>query len=250
LTFNPGVNSAKVSVGFEEFNLESNTYCNFDWLKIFDGPTTSSQLIGIYCGTNSPGRVIATNQDGALTFQFHSDYSETRPGWKAKVSCRMDQTLNMSAGWNGISTFIRPDDPGFEEFFSDILDELVILQNDDGIFWPDQNINTLGVWETSVGYQVKLKNDVVLNIPGTVTSDYKTELKAGWNCLPVISQCPVNMEDLLAGSGTQIIFVMEVAGTGIFWPEMGISSLEQLQPGKSYYLKSAGGGLITFPVCD
>ncbi|MEZ5196283.1 MAG: hypothetical protein R2764_07780 [Bacteroidales bacterium] len=40
-----------------------------------------------YCGTNSPGIVMATNEDGALTFQFHSDQSVTESGWSANVGC-------------------------------------------------------------------------------------------------------------------------------------------------------------------
>lgn len=86
-TFNSGTPGAKIIVEFQMFDVEYNSSCNYDWLKIYDGSGTSSPLIGTYCGTNSPGTIEATNAGGALTFQFHSDYSETLQGWKALVSC-------------------------------------------------------------------------------------------------------------------------------------------------------------------
>ena len=250
LTFNPGVNGAMMSVDFEEFELEANATCDWDWLKIFDGPTTSSALIGNYCGTDSPGEVIASGADGSLTFQFHSDYSETRPGWKASISCRMEQAISMQAGWNGISSFVQPDDPNLEVIFESILDDLVILQAEDGMFWPEQNVNSLVEWKPAKGYFIKLNDDVTLNLIGSVSSDRNIELINGWNLLPILSTCPVNIINLLEVSSAQVDFIMEVAGTNIYWPDMGINTLIQLNPGKSYYLKSGGTGTITFPACD
>jgi hypothetical protein len=69
------------------FDIEANINCNWDWLKIYDGPNTLSPLLGTWCGTDSPGTIIAENSYGALTFQFHSDISVTRPGWEAELSC-------------------------------------------------------------------------------------------------------------------------------------------------------------------
>ena len=86
-TIMPGTASAKVVVNFLSFDVEDNATCNYDWLKIYDGNSASATLIGTFCGTNSPGTVEATNSLGALTFVFHSDNTETRPGWKAEISC-------------------------------------------------------------------------------------------------------------------------------------------------------------------
>ncbi len=250
LTFVPGVSGAKMLVDFKEFNVEDDYNCNSDWLKIFDGPTTSSPLFGTYCGTNSPGQVSATNTGGSLTFQFHSDYSENRSGWKARIYCGMEQTLNINSGWNGISSVVHPDNTDLDFMFQDIIDELIILQGDDGVFWPDQNVNTIEDWDPARAYQIKLQDDVQLNIIGTVITNNKIDISEGWNNLPVLTTCPMTIDDLLNGANTVILFIIEVAGTEIYWPDMGINSLQQLMPGKSYYLKSAGDGFITFPGCD
>ncbi|MGN0032560.1 MAG: M14 family zinc carboxypeptidase [Candidatus Limimorpha sp.] len=83
LTFYPDTEGAKIKVEFISFNTESN----YDYLKIYDGASTSSAMIGSYTGSNTPGTVVATNAQGALTFNFTSDSYYTESGWEAVVSC-------------------------------------------------------------------------------------------------------------------------------------------------------------------
>lgn len=87
MTFLPANSGNKIEAEFTSFNVEDESSCDYDWLKIYDGTSTSSTLIGKYCGTSGPGTITATNADGALTFQFHSDGSVTELGWVANISC-------------------------------------------------------------------------------------------------------------------------------------------------------------------
>ena len=70
-----------VTVIFNSFDIESN----YDYLSIYDGPSSASPLIGRYTGTNSPGTVTAAS--GCLTFVFTSDFSVTPAGWSAAIAC-------------------------------------------------------------------------------------------------------------------------------------------------------------------
>ena len=83
MTFYPETGDASISVTFTQFNTEEN----YDYLYIYNGTSTSANLIGQYSGTTSPGTVTATNADGALTFRFTSDQGVTAAGWVATVSC-------------------------------------------------------------------------------------------------------------------------------------------------------------------
>ncbi|MCX6250088.1 MAG: C25 family cysteine peptidase [Bacteroidetes bacterium] len=87
MTFSPGTAGAKVKAAFTAFDIESETTCSYDYLSVYDGPNTTSVLIGKYCGTDSPGTVTATTTSGDLTFKFHSDYSLTLSGWSADIQC-------------------------------------------------------------------------------------------------------------------------------------------------------------------
>jgi hypothetical protein len=93
-TFNPGTTGAKIKAVFSAFDVEAETNCGYDWLKVFDGPDIASPLLGTFCGDSVPGPFESTN--GSLTFQFNSDYSVNLPGWVAGISCT-GGSLNLAA---------------------------------------------------------------------------------------------------------------------------------------------------------
>ncbi|GAB4310587.1 MAG: hypothetical protein Kow00127_00140 [Bacteroidales bacterium] len=90
LTIYPANPNGKTEMEFLEFDIEYQSNCNYDWMMIFDGPDGNAPLVGMYCGTNSPGTVLSTHGTGALTVLFSSDYGVTGSGWKALVRCHYD----------------------------------------------------------------------------------------------------------------------------------------------------------------
>jgi PKD repeat protein len=82
-TFYPSTPGAMVRMTFNSFSTESG----YDYLRIYNGTSTSATLIGTYHGTTGPGTVTASNASGALTFNFTSDGSVTGTGWSASISC-------------------------------------------------------------------------------------------------------------------------------------------------------------------
>ncbi|MBN1340564.1 MAG: PKD domain-containing protein [Bacteroidales bacterium] len=90
MTIFPAAVNGKITAVFTSFHLEYHSNCNYDWLKIYNGNNTSAPLLGTFCGTNSPGTIVASGASGSLTFSFHSDYSVTEPGWSALISCQAD----------------------------------------------------------------------------------------------------------------------------------------------------------------
>ena len=89
LTFLPATEGNMIGVTFTEFNTETD----YDFLYIYDGNSTNSTLIGKYSGGNNPGQVVATNDEGALTFRFTSDNWTTSSGWAARVYCVSNEPL-------------------------------------------------------------------------------------------------------------------------------------------------------------
>jgi len=81
-TFSPASAGSKVRLTFSSFHTDST-----DFLRIYNGPTTASPLIGAFTGTTSPRVVTATNPTGQLTLQFTSNGSGVAPGWVAAISC-------------------------------------------------------------------------------------------------------------------------------------------------------------------
>jgi PKD repeat protein len=91
ITFQPSLSGAKMQMEFTLFDIEQSVNCNYDFMKIYDGSSTTAPLLGTWCGTNSPGIVEAANDGGSLTVHFKSDGSMSRPGWEAIVRCLAEQ---------------------------------------------------------------------------------------------------------------------------------------------------------------
>jgi len=82
-TFYPSTPGSMVRFTFNSFVTESG----YDYLRIYNGTSTSAPLIGTYHGQTGPGTVTASNASGALTFNFTSDVSVVEAGWSASISC-------------------------------------------------------------------------------------------------------------------------------------------------------------------
>ncbi|CAL1529132.1 unnamed protein product [Lymnaea stagnalis] len=63
-----------LSITFPSFSVELTTGCRDDYLQVYDGPDSSSRLIGTYCGVNPlNGQSINSTQNQA-SLLFHSDH--------------------------------------------------------------------------------------------------------------------------------------------------------------------------------
>ena len=85
ITFTPKDDNTYLMVNFLSFSVEPHGSGCYDYLKIYDGESTSATLIETYCNSNKPTTIIATNQSGSLTFNFDSDANTTELGWKAEI---------------------------------------------------------------------------------------------------------------------------------------------------------------------
>ncbi|MFT5849076.1 choice-of-anchor L domain-containing protein, partial [Psychroserpens sp.] len=79
--------------------LSFSTQLNVDILTIYDGDDTTSPIIGVYNGANTPGTVTAsdTNVSGCITIEFVSDGTGTTTGWEVDIICAVPcQTITPS----------------------------------------------------------------------------------------------------------------------------------------------------------
>nr|NQU92184.1 T9SS type A sorting domain-containing protein [Bacteroidota bacterium] len=159
--------------------------------------------------------------------------------------------LSISAGWSGVSSWIVPQNNQISYVMAPIATDLILLQGSNGIYWPGQNLNTLGSWNTHEGYIIKVADNTSLPLTGYKESDFNWGLTSGWQIMPVLTPCLVQTDELQNQLGENLVMVKEIAGWRVYWPEMGIQSLGFLEPGKAYYLNTlSGAGSFVFPDCD
>ena len=152
MTFMPGTTGKMISADFISFETESG----YDDLKIYDGTSASSSLIGDYEGTNNPGIVTADNIDGALTFVFHSDGSVTKAGWEANISC-VDGSSDIHCLQNGIFSIIPNPNNGLFTIKTEGLnrsDYRIEIYSVSGRKMYQRNINSSS-FDIDLGHQAK-----------------------------------------------------------------------------------------------
>jgi hypothetical protein len=154
-------------------------------------------------------------------------------------------------GWNSMSSFIIPENPAMEDLFASMVDELVIFRNLTEIYWPEENFNTIGDFNNQSGYVMKLTEDKNLQIVGSGNASRELVFEnAGWYYAPVLSECPVLIEELFGAQIANVIIIQELIGSSVYWPDMSIFSLQELTPGKAYSIKVSDAFTVEFPVCD
>ncbi len=88
ITINPP-GASSVSITFSSFDVEagsSSNLCDYDFVEVFDGDSTTSALIGKYCNNQPPPTTI-TSTRGAITIRFKSDGGLVRPGFVIDWTC-------------------------------------------------------------------------------------------------------------------------------------------------------------------
>ncbi len=172
-----------------------------------------------------------------------------RPGYVHIVDA-VEQNISMKEGWSGLSSFVDPAWTNIQHILSDAYNDLVIMQNFEGVLWPAEDIHTLENWDTKSGYKVKFSDDVVINLRGFVAADPSISFNGGWEALPVLSQCNVSSQEIGVLLGGALVVIKEIAGNLIWWPEFGITSLAQLEPGTAYMILLSEDATLTFPDCS
>jgi hypothetical protein len=158
--------------------------------------------------------------------------------------------LDLPKGWSSISSWIMPLDTSIASLVQPIGEELVIMQNLEGIYFPDGGVNTLENWDQTSGYMIKTTEPVVLSITGHPVSTEIIELQSGWNLLPVLSDCEVETSDIYNQIEQALVMIKDVAGMKIFWPEQSVAALTWLQPGNAYLILVNEDCTIDFAGCE
>lgn len=169
-------------------------------------------------------------------------------GFQQPFNFYLTQLLNISAGWSGISAFVEPLNKNVEDLFAPFGNNFIILSSLSQYYYPEGGVNTLIDWNTETGYQIKTIDGFELSLTGSKISDPTVDLSAGWNLLPVLTSCGAKIASAL-GTLSGLIIVKDVAGTGVYWPEYGITTLTDLAPGKSYWVAMNNAGSFTYPDC-
>lgn len=170
----------------------------------------------------------------------------------------IEQTFNLSTGWNIFSFAVEPDNRSLSTILDPLISAgiLIKVQDEKGnaieklpdpIGWID-NIGQMSIWE---GYKIKVTENTLPSFNGhPVTLPLDLSLEAGWNIMgyPVMSWRPAlaAFEPLItAGS---LLKVQDEQGNAIERlpdPIGWIDNIQTLAPGKGYRVKTSVATTLT-----
>jgi hypothetical protein len=159
------------------------------------------------------------------------------------------QDITIPAGWSGFSGYFTPRTNLLSAIMQPIISNMVIMQSMTHMYYPSQGINTIIAWNVNHGYKIKVSQNVVLPFPGCPLANRSQNLTLNWSIMPVKSECNVSVQQLFNPIINRVRVVKEVAGNNVFWPAMGINTLQTLTPGKAYLVSMSQSGSVTFPAC-
>lgn len=158
------------------------------------------------------------------------------------------QEVMLPMGWSAWSSYMNPDAKmTMEDLMAPVVDNMVITQYFNQLYYPMYNINTLGEFSNEHGYVTKMVEDASLMMMGTM-ADPTVSLTAGWNLFPVLQECPIAAADVFSNMAGFVI-AFEIGGNGIWYPAGSVYTLTDLVPGKAYWVKVTGSVEYTFPGC-
>jgi uncharacterized protein (TIGR02145 family) len=197
-----------------------------------------------YIDQNTPSGLLNYNVTALWSNSCESEFSNT-----AAIN-KMTQQFSFNEGWNSMSAYIVPATPDVEDLFEPVVNNLAFMMNLTAFYWPQQGINMIGDFDNNSGYAMKFNAGVDFVLNGNEMAQSVLTLPEGWNYLPVLSECEVNTASLLGINADDVAIIQELIGTKVYWPAMGIYTLDQLLPGKAYKIKTLSELSLTFPECD
>ncbi|XP_006879945.1 PREDICTED: CUB and zona pellucida-like domain-containing protein 1 [Elephantulus edwardii] len=84
----------KIKLNFKEIFLEIDEHCRFDFVAVYDGPSTDSGLIGQVCGRTKPS--FESSSD-SLTVVLSTDYANSYRGFSASYSSVYTENINTTS---------------------------------------------------------------------------------------------------------------------------------------------------------
>lgn len=150
------------------------------------------------------------------------------------------QDIQLSAGWNIISSYINPPTLDIDALMSQIADDIVIVKNNLGqIYYPEFGINDIGQWNLLEGYQVYASNSTILTVDGIkiVPEDHPIDLNSGWSIVSYFRTNSQNIVTAMQSLTDDDALVIAKNNFGqIYYPLFEINDIENMIPGQGYQI--------------
>jgi Zn-dependent metalloprotease len=200
VTISP-IGAAAVTLDFTIFDVEAgtNASCNYDYLEVYDGPSSSSPLIGKYCNSNLPPSSVTTTSS-SMTIRFSADGGVTNAGFQLDWDCVLptvapeaDFTVNTVESCKGTFNFTDISTNGANTWAWDFGDgNTSAMQNPTHSYTSSGTYNVSLTASNNIGSSSEVKNNYVSYLPPAAPVGDDDDI------------CPGDAATLIASAGGEI----------------------------------------------
>ena len=154
---------------------------------------------------------------------------------------------NPYTDWDMISTYMNSNND-VEDIMSPILNNFIIIKDASGlVYWPAIPVSTLDNLNTQEAYAIKTWAPEEISISGDfVQPEFTSNLWVeGWNFISYPRYWSNSVETSLSTVLSDIKLLKDDSGN-IFWPELGINTISNMEAGEGYLLKLNSGSGFSF----
>ncbi len=227
---------------------------NYDtYLELYDdcgGLLLASNDDSDHCGTNSAqSEIIFELLPGGTYYAAIS--GENGEFGDYQILITQIQVLTIRENWSGFSIYMDPiGSLNIADQLAEVQDNMIITlrQSPNGIWWPPQNINTIGNISNEYGYKAKMEQEDETIIYGSEVADKTVDLPQGVSYLPVRVTAPTPTSDIISQLGGDLLILFDINTNQIIWPGGGIYTLDFLRPDYAYLINMINASSYTYPM--
>lgn len=152
--------------------------------------------------------------------------------------------IPLVTGWNMVSSICLATNPDMESIFNSIKNHVTIVKDNAGnVYIPEFEVNTIGDWDLTQGYQVYSQKAQTIKVIGTPIEpeEHTIYCESGWNIISYLRDSPYDAEICFAPltENDNLILAKDNAGN-VYIPEFDINMIGNLMPMQGYqiYLKN------------
>lgn len=150
------------------------------------------------------------------------------------------QRIDLSEGWNLISTYLMPNDNSVASVFAGI--DIVQLKTDEGFYIPGEQLflNSVQTIDPGVGYLVYSNSDQTMYVDGVFADINTMQVDSGWNLIGVFSSVEQSVDLFISTQGFVIVKDFDN------FKDANDGQLTNILPGKAYFVKMSEPGVVTW----
>ncbi len=235
-------------------NMSITVWGDNQYTEVKDGFFTNENYIyKIWDGENGVA-YYAIAKYGTNSSSNPNLYAANKISYVSSLSSSNNLTITLNPSLiNLVSSNVIPDNMSIENIFAGIQTYIKYVANQYGEnYYPSYNINQIGNWNISHGYQVALQSTSstrTLSIVGQMVKpeDYPlTFEQRKWYIIPFLPMLQMRVSDAMQTISNKILLLKDESGKS-FIPNSGLDEIKVLYPGKGYKLITKDNTTFIYP---